>query len=37
LHDTSGEEDCRDGRSAVVWRRGNPQNHPPPVSPLRSV
>jgi hypothetical protein len=24
------EEDCRDGRSGEVWRRGDPQDKPPP-------
>jgi hypothetical protein len=33
-HDTNNEEDCRDGRSGEVWRRGVPADHPPPESPV---
>jgi hypothetical protein len=29
-HDTSSEEDCRDGRSGEAWRQGDPQDLPPP-------
>jgi hypothetical protein len=29
-HDTSNEEDCRDGRNGEVWRRGDPHDQPPP-------
>jgi hypothetical protein len=36
-HDISLEEDCRVGRSGEVWRRGVPENQPPPENPVRSA
>jgi hypothetical protein len=36
-HDTINEEDYRDGRSGEVWRRGAPEDQPPPENPVRRV
>jgi hypothetical protein len=36
-HDNNSEEDCRDGRTGEVWRRGVPQDQPPPENPARKV
>jgi hypothetical protein len=36
-HDTSNEEDCSDGRSGEVWRRGAIEDKPPPENPVRRV
>jgi hypothetical protein len=36
-HDTISEDDYRDGRSGEVWRRGVPEDQPPPENPVRRV
>jgi hypothetical protein len=36
-HDTTNEENSRDGRSSEVWRRGDPRDEPPPENPVRRV
>jgi hypothetical protein len=36
-HDTTSEEDCRDGRSGEVWQRGVREDQPPPETPVRRV
>jgi hypothetical protein len=34
-HDNNIYEDCRDGKSGEVLRRGDPQDQPPPEHPVR--
>jgi hypothetical protein len=36
-HDTSNEEDYRDGRSGEVWRRRVREDQPPRENPARRV
>jgi hypothetical protein len=36
-HDTNNEEDCRDGRSGEVLRRGVLEDQPPPENPVRRL
>jgi hypothetical protein len=36
-HDTSGEEDCRDGRCGELLRRGALEDHTPPENLVRRV
>jgi hypothetical protein len=36
-HDTGSEEDCRNGRSGKVWRRGVREDQPPPDNPVQRV